>query len=43
MEEKLNEYRKWLYNKQADYEYEGMCEELVGLNQAIRKFEELGL
>ena len=42
-EDKLKEYKKWLYNIQADYEYEGMREELVGLNAAIRKLEELGL
>lgn len=42
-EEKLMKYREWLYNTQFDWEYEGMTEELAGLNAAIRKFEELGL
>ena len=41
--EKLKEFENWLYHKQSDFKYEGMCEELVGLNAAIQKFEELGI
>ena len=41
--EKLREFEKWLYNKQSEYKYERMYEELVGLNAVIKKFEELGL
>ena len=41
--QKLKEFETWLYNKQSDFKYEGMREELVGLNAVIQKFEELGL
>jgi hypothetical protein len=41
--EKLKEFENWLYNRQSEYKHEGMYEELVGLNDVIKKFEELGL
>ena len=41
--EKLKEFENWLYNRQSEYQYERMYEELVGLNDVIEKFEELGL
>lgn len=40
---KLKEFENWLYNRQSEYQYERMYEELVGLNDVIEKFEELGL
>lgn len=41
--EKIKMFDDWLYNRKADYEYDGMTEEIVGLNDAIGKWEELGL
>ena len=41
--EKLREFENCLYNRQSEYIYERMYEELVGLNDVIQKFEELGL
>ena len=43
IEDKVKEFKKWLYKKQSDWEWDGMVEELVGLNEAIRKMEELEL
>lgn len=43
MEDKIKMFNDWLYERETDYEYEGLTEEIVGLKEAISKWEELGL